>query len=428
MKKIIWLIISTIVLLSMVSCGQSTGQPVKATLAQSDKPRDTSPAVSSAELDILVDGNSTFAFNLYQALKGADGNLFYSPYSISEALAMTYAGARGETERQMEEALRFQLSQADLHPAFNSLDLQLANRGQGAQGKDSQGFRLHVVNALWGQKDFSFLPAYLDLLAVSYGAGLRLLDFINAAEPSRQTINQWVSEQTEDKIKDLLPPGSINELTRLVLTNAIYFNAAWQSQFEPEATTDGQFHLLTGKDVTVRMMHQTESLGYAKGNNYQAVELLYDGRELSMVILLPEEDQFKVFEDGLTIQRISEILQGINNKQVALSMPKFTVESQFGLKDTLGAMGMPVAFTDAADFSGMNGKKDLIIQDVVHKAYVAVDENGTEAAAATGVVVGVTSAPPEPVEVTIDHPFIFFIRDIQTGAILFVGRVIEPGT
>ncbi len=427
MKKIIRVIISAAVLFSLASCAQPTNQPIQATLAQSDKPRQTAPAVSASDMDILVEGNCALAFNLYQALKDTKGNLFYSPYSISEALAMTYAGARGETESQMKNTLQFQLAQQVLHPAFNSLDLQLASRGQGAQGKDAKGFRLHVVNALWGQQGFSFLPSYLDLLAENYGAGLHLLDFINATEQSRLTINQWVNDQTEAKIKDLLPPGSIDQLTRLVLTNAIYFNAAWESQFEPEATTDSQFHLLTGKDVASRLMHQTELFGYTKGSNYQAVELPYDGHELSMVILLPPVDQFQSFEAGLTSLQVGEIIGSLKNQSVALSLPKFKVESEFGLKETLSAMGMPVAFTEEADFSGMDGKRDLAIKDVVHKAYVAVDENGTEAAAATGVIVGVTSMPAETVDVTIDHPFIFFIRDIQTGAILFVGRVLDPG-
>ena len=427
MKRVILLIIISIVISSMVSCGQPTIQPVNVTIAQSDKPRETAPAVNPSEMETLVGGNSAFAFNLYQELKAKDGNLFYSPYSISEALAMTYGGARGETEKQMQEALQINLQQANLHPAFNNLDLQLAKRGQGAQGKDNKGFRLHVVNALWGQQGYSFLPAYLDLLAVNYGAGLRLLDFMNAAEQARQTINDWVSEQTEDKIKDLLPSGSVDSLTRLVLTNAIYFNAAWQSQFKPEATEDDKFHLLNGSDIAVRMMHQTDFFGYAGGDHYQAVELPYDGHELSMVILLPGQESFRAFEDGLSSEKVNEIIRSFKNRSVDLRAPKFKVESEFGLKETLSAMGMPIAFTDEADFSGMNGKRELVIKDVVHKAYVAVDENGTEAAAATGVVVGVTSAPGDTVEVTIDHPFIFCIRDIQTGAILFVGRVTEPG-
>jgi serpin B len=428
MKKIFWFILSIITVLILAGCSQPGNQPVNATVAQSNKPRETAPAVNPAATNGLVDGNSAFAFNLYQALQDTDGNLFYSPYSISEALAMTYGGARGDTEKQMASALQFQLAQADLHPAFNNIDLQLAQRGQGAKGSDSKGFRLHVVNTIWGQQGFSFLPAYLDLLAQNYGAGLHLLDFIKSAEQSRQTINQWVSDQTEAKIKDLLPQGSIDESTRLVLTNAIYFNAAWQSQFKPAATVDGKFHLLTGKDVDVRMMNQTESIGYAQGSDYQAVEIPYDGRELSMVVLLPQAEQFKAFESSLTSQQVDEIVKSIKNQQVALSMPKFKIESQFGLKDTLSSMGMPVAFTDRADFSGMDGKTDLKISDVVHKAYVSVDENGTEAAAATGVIVGTTAMPAEPVKVTIDHPFIFFIRDIQTGTILFIGRTMEPGT
>lgn len=422
MKKALFLILAAIMIFSLAACTQS----VSAGELKSDKPRETSPAVSQNDLTGLVDGNSTFAFNLYKALKDTDSNLFYSPYSISEALAMTYGGAKETTEKQMADTLHFLLSQNQLHPAFNKLDLELAKRGQGAQGKDEKGFRLNIVNAIWGQKDYAFLPAYLDQLAQNYGAGLRVLDFIKSPEPSRQTINQWVSEQTEEKIKDLLPEGSINNLTRLVLTNAIYFNAAWLHQFNEKATADGQFHLLNGTEVTVPMMKQTQSFGYAAGNNYKAVELPYDGRELSMVVLLPSADQFKSFESALTGQQVKTIIQNLKNQQVILTMPKFNFESQFSLKPTLSTMGMPVAFTDQADFSGMNGRKDLSISDVIHKAFVSVDENGTEAAAATGVIVGVTSAPLEPIQVTLDHPFIFLIRDIQTGTILFVGRVVNP--
>lgn len=403
-----------------------TATPAKITLVQSEKQRVSSPAIGTSDIAALVDGNSAFAFKLYQALSAQNGNLFYSPYSISLALAMAYGGARGDTEKQMADTLQFRLSQTLLHPAFDSLDLQLAQRGQGAKGSDGQGFRLHVVNAMWGQQGFSFLPDYLDLLAENYGAGLRLLDFAKAPEQSRQTINDWVSQQTEQKIKNLLPPDSIKELTRLVLTNAIYFNAAWQDQFKPESTVDGQFHLLTGSDVSVRMIKQMEILGYAAGDNYQAVELPYDGRELSMVILLPKADQFKNFESTLDSQRVSSIINSIYNQPVNLSMPKFKIESEFSLKDTLSAMGMPIAFTDSADFSGIDGRKDLLITYVAHKAYVSVDEKGTEAAAATAVVVGPTAIPAQPVQVTIDHPFIFLIRDIKTGTILFVGRVMNP--
>lgn len=424
MKKTILLALVSVMLLSVVACG---GQPVSGKeVLQSDKPRDTSPNVNEADLAALVEGNNAFAFDLYQALSQKDTNLFYSPYSISEALAMTYAGARGETEKEMAEALSFTLPQARLHTAFNSLDLQLKQRGEGAKGKDGEGFRLNVVNAIWGQKDYKFLDGFLDVLAQNYGAGLRILDFIKETEQSRQAINKWVSDQTEERIKDLVPEGAISEITRLVLTNAIYFNAAWLYPFEEEMTTDGVFHLLNGNSVTVPMMKQTESFRYTAGDDYQAVELPYDGRELSMVILLPKEGRFNAFEEKLDAEFVKSIVDKLGGGQVALTMPKFEYDCSFGLKDALKTLGMEAAFTDGADFSGMNGRRDLFIQDVLHKAFVSVDEAGTEAAAATAVIVGVTGLPAEPVTVTIDKPFIFFIRDIQTGSTVFVGRVLNP--
>lgn len=423
MKKIILILLAGILLITLIGCSQ----PAQASELKSDKPRNTSPNINQADLSALVDGNSIFALNLYQLLKNKDGNLFYSPYSISEALAMTYGGARTETEKQMASAMQYLIGQEKLHSVFNYLDLELAKRGQGAKGIDQKGFRLNVINAIWGQKDFKFKTEYLDLLAQNYGAGLRILDFIKAAEPSRQTINQWVNDQTEGKIKDLLPQGSVNELTRLVLTNAIYFNAAWASQFEKGATTEGKFTLLNGTQITVSMMRQMKSFGYTDGDSYKAVQLPYDGNELSMVILLPELNQFKTFEAGLTGQRIDQIIQSLKGNLVELAMPKFKIEAEFGLNEALKQLGMQDAFDpNKADFSGMNGNKDLYITDVVHKAFVSVDEAGTEAAAATGVVVGTTSMPVNIKVMNIDHPFIFLIRDIQTGAILFMGRVINP--
>ena len=243
MKKILIIVVSAIALLALAACTQ----PASASELKSNKPRETAPAAGPADITSLVNGNSEFALNLYRLLKDEEGNFFYSPYSISEALAMTCGGARGETEKQMADTLRFILSQEQLHPAFNAIDIELTKRGQGAKGKDGKGFRLNVINAIWGQKDFKFSSEYLDLLAQNYGAGMRIVDYINATEESRQTINQWVSDQTEERIKDLLPQGSITPLTRLVLTNAIYFNAAWSAPFDKGATKDGQFHLLDGK-------------------------------------------------------------------------------------------------------------------------------------------------------------------------------------
>ncbi|NIN69814.1 MAG: serpin family protein [Anaerolineae bacterium] len=373
----------------------------------------------------LVEGNRAFAFDLYQVLREGNENLFYSPYSISLALAMAYAGARGDTEEQMMDTLHFTLTQDRLHRAFNALDLELARRGEGAKGKDAQGFRLNIVNAIWGQEGYGFLSEYLDALAQNYGAGLRLLDLAAAPEECRVTINDWVSEQTEGRIEDLIPRGVIDALTRLVLTNAIYFNAAWSEPFWPELTEDGTFYLLDGGEVTVPMMRQTASFGYAESEGYEAVELLYDGWQLSMVILLPEAGGFEPFESSLRAEWVDAVLTDLAPRQVALTMPRFEFDSGFSLGHALAEMGMPVAFSAEADFSGMTGSRELFIAEVIHKAFVSVDEAGTEAAAATAVVV-VAGMPEEPIEVTVDRPFIFFIRDIDTGSILFVGRVKNP--
>jgi serpin B len=426
MKKVLVFILCFITLLAVVGCTQ----PVAASEQKSDKPRETTPGSSQSDLEKLTGGNSTFALNLYRFLKEKEeGNLFYSPYSISEALAMTWGGARGDTERQMAETLQFLLSQEKLHPAFNSIDIELARRGQGAQGKDNEGFRLRVVNAIWGQQGFKFNEEYLDLLATNYGAGMRLVDYVKATEQARQTINQWVSDQTEDRIRDLLPEGSLTDMTRLVLTNAIYFNAAWACQFNAENTQDGQFNLLDGGNVIVPMMKQMSKMySYAEGLDYQAIALPYDGYDLSMIVLLPGEGQFEKFEDALDYQKMKSIMDSMKSSYVNLTMPRFKIESEFGLKQVLSDMGMPEAFSETeADFSGMNGDTDLHISDVVHKSFVAVDEAGTEAAAATGVIVGTTSMPSDIKDVTMDRPFIFLIQDDATGTILFLGRVLNPG-
>ncbi len=341
---------------------------------------------------------------------------------------MTYAGARGETARQMADTLHFNLNQDRLHPVFNSLDIELNKRGEGARGKDGEGFKLNIVNAIWGQKDYKFLSGFLDIIAQNYGAGLRPLDFASELEKSRLTINNWVSDQTNEKIEDLIPQGVLNPATVLVLTNAIYFNAAWQYPFNENQTEDGPFYLLDGNTVTVPMMSNTELYGYTEGDDYQAVELPYDGSELSMVILLPQTGQFEAFENTLDGKQVADIIRGIGHQQVALTMPKFTYESKFMMKKTLSDMGMSDAFLGGiADFSGINGERSLFIDEVIHQSFVDVDEAGTEAAAATAVIIAESAAPAEPKQVTIDRPFIFLIRDIETGTILFVGRVLNPG-
>ena len=402
-----------------------TQLPVSFQMAKSDESRITAPDVTDNQLSTLVSGNNTFAFNLYHHLtKNNTGNMFYSPYSISTALAMTYAGANGDTGTQMSKALDFALPQAQLHPAFNDLALQLANRGQGAIGTNGKSFSLSIANALWCQKDYNFQPSFLDTLAQNYGAGVNLLDFINSPEPSRVTINNWVSNETNNKIQDLIPDGAITPYTGLVLTNAIYFDAAWQYPFSGDKTSNGTFNLLDGSTVSVPMMNNEASYSYAKGNGYQAVELPYSGDQIAMDIIMPDAGNFTAFESGMTADSVSGIINNLQVKSLSLTMPKFNFDSSFSLKDVLSALGMPIAFSDQADFSGMTGQKDLNISDVVHKAYVAVNEQGTEAAAATGVIMSGMAMMQNTL--TIDQPFIFLIRDIQTGAILFVGRVLNP--
>jgi len=423
MKKIFLTIMAAAMVLSAVSCAS----PVAGAELKSNKDYETSPNVSDAILQSLADGNTEFALDLYQQIKeDADGNLFYSPYSLSLALAMTYAGAEGETKQQMSDVLHFILADDDLHSAFNRLSLELASRGEGAEGKDEDGFRLNVVNAIWGQEDYQFLDEFLDTLAENYDAGLRILDFASDPEACRETINQWVSDNTEGRIEDLLQEGMINALTRLVLTNAIYFNAAWAHPFDEDSTMSAIFNLLDGGTVNVDMMYQTEEMGYTEGDGYQAVELKYDGDELSMIILLPEDGNFAAFEGALDAALLDAIIDDLGISNVSLALPKFEYESEFGLKKALEAMGMTEAFSMAADFSGMTGNQDLFIKDVVHKAFVSIDEAGTEAAAASAVIMELKAVPGAPVEMTVDHPFIFLIRDIQTDSVLFIGRVLNP--
>jgi serpin B len=396
-------------------------------VAKSTKARVTEPQVSAADLESLVQGNNEFALALYQELRTQEGNLVYSPYSISQALAMTYTGARGETESQMAATLRFTLPQGSLHPAFNALSLELDKRAQTVVPDQAAGaFRLRIANALWGQKDYAFLPEFLDSLAENYAAGLSLLDFMKDPEAARIIINQWVYDQTEEKIKDLIPAGGITPDTRLVLTNAIYFKAAWLTQFDPSKTQEAPFYVLDGKSVTVEMMNLSTRLGYQAGEGYQVVELPYVGGEMVMTIVVPDAGQFETIEQGLDAAWLKGITSNLGYQEVNLGLPKFKFETNVGLSDVLEAMGMPLAFSQSADFSGMTGKKDLTITDVIHKAFIAVNEEGTEAAAATAVMVGITSMPAEPIALTIDRPFIFLIRDSTTGAILFVGRVTNP--
>jgi serpin B len=411
----------------LAGCSAPAGREDPVSIAESTKPRNTSPVASEEVQAQLVKDNNDFGIGLYQELRMRPGNLFFSAYSVSVALAMTQAGARGETLQQMNQVLHFSLPDEDLHSAFNALQLALASRDKDDQEANQSGFRLKVANAIWSEKSYSFESEYLDRLAQNYGAGMRLLDFKDAPEASRQTINEWVSDETEQKIKDLLAEGTITPFTRLVLTNAIYFNANWQSQFDPANTRSGDFTLLDGTKVQAQMMSQSSQYGYAKGDGYQVVEMPYLGANVSMVIMLPDEGQFDAIEKSLDSIRMEAIRSELQTAQVNLSLPKFKIESTFGLADALKIMGMRDAFVPGkADFSGMDGTGELYISAVEHKAYVSVDEKGTEAAAATGVVVGTTSAPNQVVDLRVDRPFLFIILDQESGAVLFMGRLVQP--
>lgn len=427
------LISTVLVLILLVGCsGPGPAASIEKEVVQSQKARLQAPSVSAADSSALAEGNLAFAVDLYHAVGAGDQNLFYSPYSISLALAMAYAGAKGETEKQMADTLHFSLPPVRLHPAFNALDQELASRkDQEGEGADGKGFRLNIVNDLWGQQDYTFLPGYLDLLSENYGAGMRLMDFKKDPEAARQAINDYISEKTEQRIKDLLAQGSLDEATRLVLTNAIYFNAAWMYEFDKARTENADFTRLDGSSVSVPMMWLAgaQSLNYHAGKGYQAVALPYEGGKISMVVLLPDAGNFASFDNKLDAARLQNLLADLaqNSTQVMVKMPGFQMENSFALGEILATMGMEAPTTPGrADFSGMDGSRDLYISEVVHKSFVKVDEAGTEAAAATAVIMPAGAMPMEPIPLTIDRPFLFLIVDQPTDTILFFGRVTDP--
>jgi len=372
----------------------------------------------------VAKGGNAFAADLYARLKEQKGNLFFSPYSISSALAMTYAGARGDTAAQMAQVLHVDLAPDKLHAAYGALTGSLNAAGKAGY------FELAIANALWAQKGYPFIPEYLALVEKAYAAKVLEADFQKDAEAARTTINRWVEDQTRDKIKDLIPPGVLNDLTRLVLTNAIYFKGNWVHQFKDNRTQDGPFTLLGGERVQAPMMHQTEHFGYLETEAFQALEMPYKGGALSMVVFLPKKaDGLGDFEKSLTAENLESWIPKIAYEEVIVTFPKFKMTSAFSLGGPLAAMGMKDAFSGAADFSGMSTKERFFLQAALHKAFVDVNERGTEAAAATAIIVGATAMPPPPKPkpvFTADHPFLFLIRDTRSGAILFLGRVMNP--
>ena len=379
---------------------------------------ETTP-VAAADRTAVVESDNAFAVALYGQLRKQSGNLFFSPESISTALSMAYAGARGDTASAMAKTLHFTLPPEQLHPAMGAVlsDLNAAH----------EGYQLSVANALWAQRGYTFLDDFLTLLKNDYGAGLMQVDFKGATETARLTINQWVEQKTQDKIKDLLQAGALRADTRLVLTNAIYFKGDWETQFDKALTKDEDFYLTPAKTAKTPMMHRQGGFNYFDGGTFQILEIPYKSQELSMIIFLPKDrNGLAALEQSLTAANMQPWLRQLAPaSKVIVTMPKFKMTQEF----ELGAMGMPQAFTSRANFSGMTGKSDFAISAVIHKAYVDVNEEGTEAAAATAVTMrAMAMRVPQnpPITFLADHPFIFLIRDNHSSSILFMGRMADP--
>jgi len=370
----------------------------------------------------VVEANNEFAFDLYSELdKSENGNIFYSPYSISAALAMTYEGAKGQTANEMKSVFHFPESNI-LRPNFAKI---YNNINEGADD-----YELRTGNALWVQQDYPLLEDYTARVEKYYGGKATNVDFIEETENSRQTINSFIEEQTNNKIKDLIPAGFLDAMTRLVLTNAIYFKGIWEWQFDKADTYEGDFKITNDNIVKTEMMNMNPDkdkvkFNYADTGDLQILELPYKGDKISMLLLLPSEN-LDVIEPVLTAEKLNEYKSQMKETELdSISIPKFEFDTKYFMKETLSALGMPTAFSQNADFSGMTGVKDLYIDFVIHQAYVKVNEEGTEAAAATAVGMKLTAVMPSNV-FKADHPFIFIIQEKETGNILFFGRVVDP--
>ena len=380
-----------------------------------------------ADINNVVDANNQFALDYYSQLKKKDsGNIFFSPFSISSALAMTYEGAKGQTAEEMRSVFYFpaddNLRRTEYAAIFDELN------------KGDKKYKLSTANAIWAQKDYQFLAEYFNRVEKYYGGKANNLDFAKDPEGSRITINNWVEDQTNDKIKDLIPQRVIDALTRLVLTNAIYFKGEWVKQFNVEDTRDENFRISKNNSVKVPMMQRTDEdakFNYAENDKLQILEMPYSGEELSMLVLLPINDDLATLEDLLSTKKLSGWKKDLEEQRVKVFIPKFKFETKCFMADDLKTMGMPKAFQwPGADFSGMDGTKNLYIGQVIHQAFVEVNEEGTEAAAATAVVMLEGAAPgqktPKIPVFRADHPFIFLIQEKASGNILFMGRVVNP--
>lgn len=429
---------STLLAGSLAGC-LSEANPAPPVDAEAQSTPAVTPDVDDEALDELVAGANALAFELFDELQAQDegGNLLVSPTSVTTALAMTYAGAAGETRDQMRETLRYTLEDETLHEGFNALQRTLDGRGEDVDGADLDReydeeddlvpFQLHLTNAVWGQEGFPFREAYLSTLVDHYGGGFNEVDFTEDPGGVRKGVNAWVADQTEDRIDELLPPESLSPKTRLVLTNAIYFMANWQYPFEKSSTEPAEFTALDGTTAEVPMMSQDQEFPVAEVDGARAVDLPYVGGDVSMLVILPPEGGFESYEAAFDAAELNRIVDALEERRGYVKLPRFAFDSAFELKQTLSAMGMPDAFDPgAADFSGMTESTqndNLYVDEIYHDTHVAVDEMGTEAAAATAVLIYEVSLPPTVLEA--DRPFLFVIRDRPTGTVLFVGRVVD---
>ncbi|MBW2988600.1 serpin family protein [Candidatus Woesearchaeota archaeon] len=380
---------------------------------------------TNASVEGIVDANNRFALELYSQYKSHEGNIFFSPYSVFTALSMTYEGARGKTAEEMQTVLHIPRDANSRRAAIASLYNTI--------NKDAKSYKLLTANALWAQKGYPFLQEYFNVITKYYGGKVTNLDFQTQTEKSRQIINKWVEDKTNAKIKNLVPQGVITSETRLVLTNAIYFKGEWLKAFDKEGTVEDKFWVTPSSSVNVEMMSRVDEeamFNYTETDTLQMLELPYSGEKLSMLILLPKNEDLDALESALSVEKLEALKERLIEQRVKVFIPKFKLETKYFMRDTLSDMGMSTAFSLSADFSGMTGGKDIFISDVIHQAFVEVNEEGTEAAAATAVVMKETAfgpgALPRIPVFRANHPFVFIIQERDTGLILFMGRVMNP--
>jgi serpin B len=374
-------------------------------------------------VESLAESNNLFAIDLFRQIQSKSENLIFSPYSIGTVLAMVYSGSAGKTATEMAEVLYF--------PRQDWLDPVESGMRMSILATDTMpGTDFRLANAIWAQEGFSFLPAYLARLEKYYDAPLTLVDFVEQSnrEESRIKINHWVEEKTNNRIRDLIQPGILDASTRLVLTNAIYFNGGWMFPFDKEATAPSLFHISKQESIKTDFMHQTGSYPYYEDEEIQAIGLPYENNRMVMMVLLPKSiDGWRMISQVMDRDRINLVISELGTREVQLSLPKFRSELQINLREALTSMGMGTAFSRYADLSGMTGEKNLYVDEVIHKAFIEVSETGTEAAAATAAIIGLKSSlRDDPVRFNADHPFVFFLHDRQTGCIIFTGRLVKP--